>query len=139
MNILGVFKVDKTTNSKISEKKIKLKTKLKNLNENVESDIPIDELFQETTDQHSSPKFKKKKKKKKKRKIETETKDDSSNEDLDTVQEPTKKKKKLQLKYDEEYKPGMLSDCMQIMQYGRVILPWDPSFGLDPKYNEKYR
>lgn len=136
MNILGVFKVDKTTNSKISEKTIKL-TKLKNLNENVESDIPIDELFQETTEQHSSPKLKKKKKKK--RKIETETKEDSSNEDLDTVQEPTKKKKKLQLKYDEEYKPGMLSDCLQMKKYGRVILPWDPSFGLDTKYSGKSR
>lgn len=139
MNILGVFKVDKTTNSKISEKTLKLKTKLKNLNENVESDIPIDELFQETTEQHSSPKLKKKKKKKKKRKIETETKEDSSNEDLDTIQEPTKKKKKLQLKYDEEYKPGMLSDCLQMKKYGRVILPWDPSFGLDTKYSGKYR
>lgn len=129
--------MDKTTKTSksIREKKIKLKTKSKNRNENVESDKAIDELFQETTEQHSSPKLKKKKKKKK-RKIETE---DSSNENVDTVEEPTKKKKKLQPKYDEEYKPGMLSDFLQMKKYGRVILPWDPSFGLDTKYSGKSR
>lgn len=130
--------MDKTTNSSKStrEKKVKLKKELRNSNENVESDKTIDELFQETTEQHSSPKLKKKKKK---RKIQTETKEDSPNKDFDTVEEPTKKKKKLQPKHDEEYKPGMLSDLLQMKKYGRVILPWDPSFGLDPKYSGKSR
>lgn len=45
-----------------------------------------------------------------------------------------KSKKKMLDSTNVEYKPGMLSDSIQIRKYGRVIIPWDPSFGLDKSY-----
>lgn len=53
------------------------------------------------------------------------------NEAPETV--PPKKKKKL-CPPNEDYKPGMLSNMLQTKKHGQLILPWDPSFGLDTTY-----
>uniref|UniRef100_A0A1B6HVD8 RRM domain-containing protein n=1 Tax=Homalodisca liturata TaxID=320908 RepID=A0A1B6HVD8_9HEMI len=35
---------------------------------------------------------------------------------------------------EDEYRPGMLSEMLQKKKFGHLIIPWDPSFGMDTSY-----
>lgn len=78
--------------------------------------------------------------KKKKKKLSMypplQSQNECFNEACDSVS--PKKKKKL-CPPNEDYKPGMLSNMLQTKKYGQLILPWDPSFGLDPTYTPPTR
>uniref|UniRef100_A0A1B6F4C8 RRM domain-containing protein n=1 Tax=Cuerna arida TaxID=1464854 RepID=A0A1B6F4C8_9HEMI len=62
-------------------------------------------------------------------------KSDDSTTTFETCKENTlKTNKNKNNSTEDEYRPGMLSEMLQKKKFGHLIIPWDPSFGMDTSY-----